>query len=71
MEAAASPGPAERGPAGGAQQPHPGRPRCAAERAAGALLRALGVDPDTESLRDTPRRMARAYAELLRPRRSI
>jgi GTP cyclohydrolase I len=40
----------------------------AAERAAEAFLRALGVAPDTESLRDTPARMARAYAELFTPR---
>jgi GTP cyclohydrolase IA len=40
----------------------------AAERAAGDLLAALGVDLDSESLRDTPARMARAYAELLTPR---
>ena len=40
----------------------------AAERAAGDLLRALGVDTDTESLRATPGRMARAYAELFSPR---
>jgi GTP cyclohydrolase IA len=40
----------------------------AAEQAAAAFLRALGVDLDTESLRDTPRRMAQAYAELLTSR---
>jgi GTP cyclohydrolase IA len=39
----------------------------AAERAAHDLLRALGVDLAGESLRDTPRRMARMYAELLTP----
>ena len=39
----------------------------AAERAAGDLLEALGVDLAGESLRDTPRRMARMYAELLTP----
>ena len=39
----------------------------AAERAAADLLRALGADLDDESLRDTPRRMAAAYAELLTP----
>jgi GTP cyclohydrolase I len=39
----------------------------AAERAAHDLLRALGVDLEGESLRDTPRRMARMYAELLTP----
>ncbi|HEX8102299.1 MAG TPA: GTP cyclohydrolase I FolE [Solirubrobacteraceae bacterium] len=39
----------------------------AAERAAGELLAALGVDLTSESLRDTPRRMAHMYAELLTP----
>jgi GTP cyclohydrolase I len=39
-----------------------------AERAAGAFLAALGVDVDSESLADTPGRMARAYADLLTPR---
>jgi GTP cyclohydrolase I len=38
----------------------------AAETAAAAFLRALGVTLDTESRRDTPGRMARAYAELFR-----
>jgi GTP cyclohydrolase I len=38
-----------------------------AERAARDLLDALGVDLDDESVRDTPRRMARTYAELLTP----
>jgi GTP cyclohydrolase I len=36
----------------------------AATRAAADLLDALGVDTSTESLHDTPRRMAHAYAEL-------
>jgi len=36
----------------------------AAERAAADLLHALGIATDTESLRATPRRMAKAYAEL-------
>jgi GTP cyclohydrolase IA len=40
----------------------------AAERAAGDLLRALGVRLDSESLAGTPGRMARAYAELFSPR---
>ncbi len=40
----------------------------AAERAAGDLLRALGIDLEGESMRGTPRRMVRAYAELFRPR---
>jgi len=39
----------------------------AAERAVERLLRALGQDPAAEGLRDTPRRVARAYAELLTP----
>ena len=39
----------------------------AAQRAARDLLEALGVDLASESLRDTPRRMARMYAELLTP----
>jgi GTP cyclohydrolase I len=39
----------------------------AAESAAADLLRALGADLADESLRDTPRRMAAAYAELLTP----
>ncbi|MEO8888225.1 MAG: GTP cyclohydrolase I FolE [Jatrophihabitantaceae bacterium] len=39
----------------------------AAERAAADLLHALGIATDTESLRGTPGRMARAYAELFTP----
>jgi GTP cyclohydrolase I len=39
----------------------------AAERAAGDLLAALGADLTDESLRDTPRRVASLYAELLTP----
>jgi GTP cyclohydrolase I len=39
----------------------------AAQRAAADLLDALGVDLGDESLRDTPRRMARMLAELLTP----
>src|SRR3954467_8841155 len=38
-----------------------------AERAAADFLLALGVDLDDESRRDTPRRMARLYDELLPP----
>jgi GTP cyclohydrolase IA len=38
-----------------------------AERAAAGFLTALGVDLDDESRRDTPRRMAAMYAELLTP----
>jgi GTP cyclohydrolase IA len=40
----------------------------AAQDAAADLLRALGLPTDTESLRETPRRMAAAYAEMLTPR---
>jgi GTP cyclohydrolase I len=40
----------------------------AAERAATAFLHALGVSTGSESLRDTPARMTRAYAELFTPR---
>ncbi|MGH2985473.1 MAG: GTP cyclohydrolase I FolE [Solirubrobacterales bacterium] len=39
----------------------------AAERAAADLLAALGADVHTEHLRETPRRVAKAYAELLSP----
>src|SRR6185312_8781229 len=39
----------------------------AAERAAADLLTALGADLDDEGLRETPRRVAAAYAELLTP----
>jgi GTP cyclohydrolase I len=38
-----------------------------AERAAADLLRALGAEIDSEHLRETPRRVAKAYAELLTP----
>jgi GTP cyclohydrolase I len=39
-----------------------------AELAAGQFIRALGISLDTESMRETPGRMARAYAELFTPR---
>ncbi len=38
-----------------------------AEDAAHELLLALGEDPERDGLRDTPRRVAKAYAELLTP----
>jgi GTP cyclohydrolase I len=41
--------------------------RAAAQRAAADLLTALGADLDSDGLRETPRRMADAYAELLTP----
>ncbi len=42
--------------------------REAAERAVADLLVALGRDPASEHLTDTPRRVAQAYADLLTPR---
>jgi GTP cyclohydrolase I len=39
-----------------------------AERAARGLLVALGADLESDHLRETPRRVAKAYAELLTPR---
>jgi GTP cyclohydrolase IA len=65
-----------------ADPPRPGRPRTAlriasddapvdleaAERAAADFLAALGISLDWEGLRETPARMARAYAELFAPR---
>jgi GTP cyclohydrolase I len=39
----------------------------AAERAAADLMHALGIPTDSESLRGTPGRIARAYAELFSP----
>ncbi len=41
--------------------------RASVERAARDLLVALGADLETEGLRETPRRMAAAYEELLTP----
>jgi GTP cyclohydrolase I len=41
--------------------------RVGVQRAARDFLRALGADPDSEGLRDTPRRVADAYTELLTP----
>ena len=48
-----------------------GRPEvdlAAAERAIADLLKALGKDPSSAHLADTPRRVASSYAELLTPR---
>jgi len=39
----------------------------AAEQVAADLLRALGADLESEHLRETPRRVAAAYGELLTP----
>jgi GTP cyclohydrolase I len=49
-------------------EPESGVDLVAAERAAAAFLRALGISLDSESLLGTPARMARAYAELFTPR---
>src|SRR4051812_40601257 len=49
----------EKGPAGARVD------LAGAERAASALLEALGADPGSEHLQETPRRVARAFAELL------
>ncbi|HVV23020.1 MAG TPA: GTP cyclohydrolase I FolE [Pseudonocardiaceae bacterium] len=49
-------------------EPDPGVDLPAAERAAADFLHALGIDLESESLRGTPGRMARAYAELFTPR---
>jgi GTP cyclohydrolase I len=49
-------------------EPDTGIDLVAAERAAGDLLKALGIALDSESLQGTPGRMARAYAELFTPR---
>jgi GTP cyclohydrolase IA len=40
----------------------------AAEAAVSDLLRAMNVDPSDEHLRDTPRRVAASFAEMLTPR---
>ena len=48
--------------------PSPQRDLAAAEVAAAAFLRALGISLDSESLAGTPARMARGYAELFTPR---
>ena len=47
--------------------PSPGVDRERAERAVAELLDALGVDRRVEALRDTPRRVASTFAELLEP----
>ncbi|MEV1201714.1 GTP cyclohydrolase I FolE [Microbispora rosea] len=49
-------------------EPRDGVDLAAAERAAREFLEALGVSADSESLRETPARMAQAYAELFTPR---
>jgi GTP cyclohydrolase I len=58
------------GPAQAASAPQLGHPidRSAVERASRDLLIALGADLERDGLRDTPRRMADTYVELLTPR---
>src|SRR6201991_3325842 len=51
-----------------ARRPTVERDLDAAERAAADFLEALGLRLASESLAQTPRRMAHAYAELLTPR---
>ena len=48
-------------------EPDRGVDLAAAERAAHDLLVALGADLESDHLRETPRRVAKAYAELLTP----
>lgn len=47
------------------ERPRPAIDRDAVERAARDLLLALGADLDSEGLRETPRRMADSYIEML------
>ncbi len=56
------------GPQLQAAEPDGGVDLAAAERAAHNLLVALGADLESDHLRETPRRVAKAYAELLTPR---
>ncbi len=49
-------------------EPEQGVDLNAAENAAAEFLHALGISLDSESLRETPRRMAQAYNELFTPR---
>lgn len=57
------------GDSGRAGDPEMGpRDLVAAESAAAAFLHALGISTDSEGMRDTPRRMANAYADLFTPR---
>ena len=50
------------------REPQDGVDLDAAERAAAQFLEALGIGLDSEGMRGTPGRMARAYAELFSPR---
>jgi GTP cyclohydrolase I len=59
--------PADDLSAKGRRHVHGSLDRTAVERAARDLLAALGADVAADGLRETPRRMADAYAELLTP----
>jgi GTP cyclohydrolase I len=59
--------PADGLSAKGRRHVHGSLDRTAVERAARDLLAALGADVAADGLRETPRRMADAYAELLTP----
>ena len=71
MSAAAHPMPEEPTPLGSRRKLEVGRSPAVdlvrAERAVTELLAALGQDPSSEQLADTPRRVAASYAELLTP----
>jgi hypothetical protein len=72
VSAAAHPVPEESTPLGSRPKPElVGRPPAIdlvrAERAVADLLAALGQDPTSEELAETPRRVAASYAELLTP----
>jgi GTP cyclohydrolase IA len=60
--------PTPRHPGDDGRPTAPGCDLVAAETAAAAFLAALGIDLSGAHSRDTPARMARAYAELLTPR---
>jgi GTP cyclohydrolase IA len=72
MSAAAHPLPGEPAPLGSRRTLEvvgrsPAGDLVRAERAVAELLAALGEDPSSEQLLDTPRRVAASYAELLTP----
>ena len=50
------------------ENPAAGMDLVAAEESARCMLKALGLSVDQDTLRDTPGRMVRAYAELFTPR---
>jgi GTP cyclohydrolase I len=62
-----APSPAEVAAEATTRNGHGGRDLVAAERAVGAFLHALGLSTADDNLRDTPARVARAYAEFFTP----